>query len=107
MKSKILGLIALWMTGVFVLPVALAGPSNVGPPPGSFYSLTGQPMSLSYVEYSTSFVAGSTSTYLTFAMRDDPGYLMLDDVSLTTGGGANLLTNGGFESGVVGNSAPV
>ena len=86
---------------------ASAGPSNQGPPSGSIYSLTGQPLSASYVGYSTSFVASSASTYLTFAIRSDPSYILLDDVSLTTGGGSNLLTNGGFESGVVGNSAPV
>jgi hypothetical protein len=87
-------------------PAALASPSNIGPPSGWFYSLTGQPLSTSYVNYNTSFVAGSASTFLTFAMRDDPGYILLDDVSLTTGGGPNLITNGGFESGPLGASAP-
>jgi hypothetical protein len=86
---------------------ASAAPSNQGPPSGSIYSLTGQPLSASYVEYSTSFVASSTSTFLTFAIRSDPSYILLDDVSLTSGGGPNLLVNGGFESGVVGDSAPV
>jgi hypothetical protein len=91
---------------VFAAPAAMASPSNVPPPSGAFYSLTGQPLSISYVNYNTSFVAGSASTFLTFAMRDDPGYILLDDVSLTTGGGPNLLTNGGFESGPLGASAP-
>ncbi len=90
----------------FAAPTAMASPSNVAPPSGAFYSLTGQPLSLSYVNYNTSFVAGSASTFLTFAMRDDPGYILLDDVSLTTGGGPNLLTNGGFESGPLDASAP-
>lgn len=39
-------------------------------------------------------------------MREDPAFLGLDDVSVTTGGGPNLITNGGFELGPVGANAP-
>ncbi len=69
--------------------------------------LAGTPVPHSYQQYTTSFVAGTNSTDLSFAFREDPAYLSLDDVVLTTGGGANLVTNGGFESGIVGNNAPL
>ena len=35
-----------------------------------------------YVEYTEDFYASSDQTTITFASRDDPGYLLLDDVSL-------------------------
>jgi hypothetical protein len=53
------------------------------------------------------FTATQASTNISFSMREDPAFLGLDDVSVTTGGGPNLLTNGGFESGIVGQNAPV
>lgn len=85
---------------------AQAAPSNLGPPPGAFFSLTGQPLSTSYVNYTTTFVATTSSTFLTFAFRDDADFIKLDDLMLTTGGGSNLLVNGGFEQGPVGQAAP-
>ena len=39
---------------------------------------------------------------MTFDFRQDPFNWYLDDVSVTTGGGANLLTDGGFEDGLTG-----
>jgi hypothetical protein len=35
-----------------------------------------------YVEYTEDFFASSAQTTISFASRDDPGYLLLDDVSL-------------------------
>lgn len=61
----------------------------------------------SYQTYTTSFVATAASTNISFAFREDPAFLLLDNVSVTTGGGSNLLTNGNFDAGVVGSSAPV
>jgi len=41
-----------------------------------------------------------------FAFREDPAFIQLDNVMVTTGGGSNLLVNGNFESGPVGAQAP-
>jgi hypothetical protein len=59
-----------------------------------------------YTRYTTSFVATDTTTNLSFAFREDPAFLFLDDVRVTTGGGSNIVVNGGFESGPNGASAP-
>ena len=82
-------------------------PTNCAPAPGALLDLAGTPVPHQYTLYTTSFVAAASSTNLSFAFREDPAFLFLDDVSLTTGGGANLLVNGGFELGTVGANAPV
>lgn len=79
------------------------------PPPSGpvILDLNGTTMPTTYKQYSTSFQATSTTTNLSFAFRDDSGSLMLDNVSMTIGGGANLVTNGDFEAaGSLGSSAP-
>jgi hypothetical protein len=83
------------------------GHNNPAPAGPVVLDLAGTAVPHSYVQYTTSFIAGTTSTDLSFAFRDDPAFLHLDDVVLTTGGGANLLVNGDFESGVQGDNAPV
>jgi hypothetical protein len=86
---------------------AMAGPINQDEPAGNvILDLNGSPIVHSYTEYTASFVAADVSTNLSFAFREDPAFLFLDDVSLTTGGGPNLLTNGDFEAGPVGSSTP-
>ena len=52
-----------------------------------------------YHLYNTSFVATGTTTNVSFAFREDPAFLFLDDVSVTQGGGSNLLLNPGFKLG--------
>ncbi|CAF0759589.1 unnamed protein product [Adineta steineri] len=48
--------------------------------------------------YSFNYTAPNiTSAKLMFALRDDPDYLYLDDVSVTNSSGIQLLSNGGFE----------
>jgi hypothetical protein len=87
---------------------AVASPSNVGPPAGAILDLNGQAQPTVYTQYSVNLVATSALTNLSFALRDDPWYLSLDDISLvdvTTSSG-NLLVNGDFESGPVGQNAP-
>jgi hypothetical protein len=88
---------------------AIAGPSNESPPTGPIIlNLNGLPAPSGYTLYTANFIAISSNTNLSFAMRDDPWYLGLDDVSLTAfGGGPNLVTNGDFESGPVGSSTPL
>jgi hypothetical protein len=79
---------------------ALAQPFNEGPPSGALYDLAGQTIDHgAAVEYSTSFVASSTSTEITFAFRDDPAFLFFSNSSVSTGGGPNLLLNGNFMGG--------
>jgi hypothetical protein len=60
----------------------------------------------SYKTYTATFVATSTSTNLSFAFRDDPAFLELSSVSVTTGSGSNLVANGNFAAGTIGGSAP-
>jgi hypothetical protein len=46
--------------------------------------------------YSYTFTAGANSNAVVFLFRNDQGITNLSNVSLTTGGGGNLLTNGDF-----------
>ena len=82
-------------------------PTNCAPPPGAILDLNGLSVPHTYTQFSVMFTATQTSTNISFSFREDPAFLGLDDVSVTTGGGPNLLVNGGFESGVLGNNAPV
>jgi PEP-CTERM motif len=90
---------------------AMALPSNVDEPTGPvLLDLNGTPLPQGYQQYSVSFTAvtGTTSTDLGFAFRDDPGFLTLDNVTLTANSGpaTNLVVNGDFETGVP-SSTPV
>jgi hypothetical protein len=99
-----------------IIPVALfafsasqaSAASNNSPPAGPvILDLAGTPIPHSYLEYTVNFIASGALTNLSFAFRDDPAYLDLDNVSLSTGGGSNLVSNGGFESGPLGSSTPL
>jgi PEP-CTERM motif len=80
-------------------------PTNCAPPSGPvILDLAGQAVPHQYQNYTASFIAGVTTTQISFAFREDPAFLELDNVSVTTGGGPNLLTNGNFEGG--GGSVP-
>lgn len=86
---------------------ALAAPSNEAPPAGPvLLDLNGTAIPHVYTLYTASFIASGATTDLSFAFREDPAFLFLDDISLTTGGGPNLVVNGGFESGPVGSNTP-
>jgi hypothetical protein len=56
-----------------------------------------------YTNYTVDFTAAAltTTTDITFAFRDDPGFIGFDSASVVdiTNVSANLLTNGGFEDG--------
>jgi hypothetical protein len=83
-------------------------PTNCAPPPGAILDLAGTAIPHgAYQQYTTGFTAANATTTISIAFRDDPAFLALDDVSVTTGGGSNLVANPGFESGIVGDSAPV
>jgi len=80
---------------------AWATVSNNPPPVGAILDLNGQATPTSFTTYSVNFTAALTSTAITFAFRDDPGYISFDSVSVidaTTGGG-DLLRNGDFSAG--------
>jgi hypothetical protein len=88
---------------------AHAAPMNEPPPPGAILDLDGTPIPKSYTMYTTpTFMATSGTTNISFAFREDPAFLSLDDVTMfdVTTGTAVPLVNGGFESGPVGASAP-
>src|SRR5215475_2075105 len=74
-------------------------PTNCAPPPGAILDLDGTAIPHNYQQYSINFMATATTTNISFAFREDPAFLFLDDVSVTTGGGPNLLLNPGFELG--------
>jgi PEP-CTERM motif-containing protein len=99
---KLIGLLA----GVAILAMAaggaIAGPSNVNEPSGpKILDLDGTAIPHDFTHYTVDFTTadGSSSTDLGFAFREDPAFLYLDNVSLTTGAGPNLVVNGDFESG--------
>ena len=53
-----------------------------------------------FANYSFNFTASTTgANYIGFAFRQDPAYWTFQNVSLTTGGGSNLLTNGDLSLG--------
>jgi hypothetical protein len=81
-------------------------PTNCAPPAGAILDLAGTAVPHQYTQYTVDFTAVNTTTNLSFAFREDPDFLHLDDVSVTTGGGSNLILNPGFELGPVGASAP-
>jgi len=75
----------------------VGAPSNCPPPSGPvILDLNGTPIPHSYSPYSVNFVASGALTNLSFAFREDPAFLLLTDVMMTTGGGPNLVTNGNF-----------
>jgi hypothetical protein len=81
-------------------------PTNCAPPPGAILDLDGTAIPHQYQQYTLTFMATSATTNVSFAIREDPAFIFLDDVSLTLGAGPNLLLNPGFELGPVGANSP-
>jgi hypothetical protein len=87
------------------------------PPPGAIFDLNATPAGgtiypNTYQSLSTSFVADSSSEYVSFAFREVPAYFSFDDASVVnvTTPGPNLLADPGFESDTpanVGTNFPV
>jgi len=80
------------------------------PPAGAIFDLaTANPGLVSQTEtlFSTTFVAATTQTFISFAFREVPAYWALDDTSVVLNGtSTNLLANPGFESATVGQNVP-
>lgn len=57
--------------------------------------------------FTTSFIASTSTTTVSWAFREIPAYFAFDDASVTAmGSTVNLLTNPGFESATVGQNVP-
>jgi len=105
--ALLVALAFLFANQVFALPCPPGNPpTNCAPPTGAILDLNGTAIPHVYTQYSVNFVAVNTTTNISFAFREDPAFLLLDNVSVTTGGGPNLLLNPGFDLGPVGASAP-
>ena len=99
----------LFATQAFANPCPPGNPpTNCGPPSGAILDLNGTPIPHSYQQYTADFMATSTTTNLSFAFRDDPAFLSLDDVGLmnVTTSSPVTLTNPGFEDGPLDANAP-
>jgi hypothetical protein len=82
-------------------------PTNCAPPTGAILDLDGTPIAHTYTAHSVAFIATNPSTNISFAFREDPAFLFLDNVSVhLTSGGPNLLLNGDFETPPTGVNAP-
>jgi hypothetical protein len=93
--------------GLVASQAALAANNNPPPAGPVILNLDGTAIPHTYQSYSVNFSATSALTNLSFAFREDPAFLLLDNVSMTAfGGGPNLVLNGDFELGPVGSSAP-
>ncbi len=93
--------VRLALCAIACLGLAVASPSNVGPPGGAILDLAGDTISSTFAQYTVDFTAGVAFTDITFALRNDPWYTAVDDISvvdLTTPSG-NLIVNGDFETG--------
>ncbi|HZZ32205.1 MAG TPA: PEPxxWA-CTERM sorting domain-containing protein [Phenylobacterium sp.] len=95
---------------VAMLAAGAAFAANNDPPPAGpvILNLAGTPIPTSYTQYTANFTAASALTNLSFAFREDPAFLLLDNFSLTdtTTPSGELVTNGGFETPPVGVNAP-
>ena len=104
MRKLLLGSAAILAFGLFS---GSGAAQNIGAPANPTFQLAGTQIFHTWTPYSFNFTASSTLTNLTFAFRDDPAYLSLDNIVMTTGASSNLVTNGDFEQGPNGQHAPV
>ena len=101
--------VALLSLCVILLSNSVYAEGTNNPPPAGpvVLDLAGQPVPHTFTPYHTSFTATTASSDISFAFREDPAFLHLDNVVVRlNGAGANLLTNGDFESGPLGSNAP-
>src|SRR3954451_3634645 len=109
-RAFLLATVAVTGMAFGLVNAANALPINQPPPAGPVIDqLTGLPILTTYQTRTVTFVAASAITNLTFAFREDPADIGLDNVFLidVTHPSVNLVFNGGFELGPVGASAPL
>jgi hypothetical protein len=109
-RSMIVMRLALLVAASSALTLpANAQPFNQPPPAGPVVlDLNGTTIPHGYQSYSVNFLANSALTNISFAFRDDPAHLLLDNVQVHPFvGGSSLIVNGDFELGVVGSSTPL
>ena len=96
--------------GIVALSTLVAAPAHAQtPPPGALFDLaiTHSAPLTAWQQFSFSFVAGTANTTVSFAFREVPAYFAFDDASVSLhAGGANLLSDPGFESAVYGQTTP-
>ncbi len=82
--------------------------SNNPPPIGTvIHNFDGEAITHPLTQYFFDFTATSTATDLSFAFREDPSFIHLDNVVVTLDGGStNLVANGDFEGGSSGPNTP-
>lgn len=97
---------SLIVAGVAMIGLILAQPrqasaQNNPPPADPILDLAGNPITTTWTQYTASFTAALTSTDITFALRNDPAFIGLDDITLTdvTTSTGVALVNGDFEGG--------
>ena len=97
---RALGALSISICTTFLaIGTAVAGPINEAPPIGAILDLAGQSIPTSFQTYSVNFSASVANTDITFALRNDPDYTNLTNVSVinqTTGSSTNLIVNGTF-----------
>src|SRR5208337_4851428 len=63
-------------------PNPAVDPVNEPPPSGAILDLAGTAVPHTYQQYTVNFTASQGSTAISFALREDPAFLSLDDVSV-------------------------
>jgi hypothetical protein len=98
------------LIGLMVAQPRQARAQNNPPPLGAILDLAGDPITTDWTQYSVTFTALLANTDITFALRNDPAFIGLDNIMVTdtTTSSGNLILNGDFEGGTQtsgGNSA--
>ena len=101
LPGALLALVMLAFAAVFGSPAVA---QNLPPPPNAVLNLNGQALPTAYKQYTTTFTAVSTTTYVTFNFRDDPAYIYFSNPTVVdqTASGPNLLADSNFASGTTG-----
>jgi hypothetical protein len=108
MIKNLLGAAAV---AALILGAGQASAANNDPPPTGtiIHNFAGEAITHALTQYNFDFVATSAATQLSFAFREDPAFISLDNVSVIADGdmtNTNLVTNGDFEGGSSGPNTP-
>lgn len=109
MNTMKLGLATLASALLFAA-LAVAPLRAQNPPPGWIFQLAGpgQGVLSTYQQYTATFTADSSQTYVSFGFREVPAFFAFDDASVTdvTHPSGNLLNDPGFEGAMLGQNIP-